>query len=185
MQRNELAHVSPLLTAGLPLTRSALAFAKERYGGDVQHPLEVAAELRHAGFPDEVVASGVLHDVLETTDTDATELVERFGKHVARLVEAVSEEMSIEDYDERKAALRAQVARARREAAIVFAADKISRVRELPSRLERGLSPEDARSKLDHYRASLVMLQRRLGRTHPLVGQLRAELERVDAGVSV
>jgi len=185
VQRNELAHVSPLLTAGLPLTRSALAFAKERYGGDVQHPLEVAAELRHAGFPDEVVASGVLHDVLETTDTDASELVERFGKHVARLVEAVSEEMSIEDYDERKAARRAQVARARREAAVVFTADKISRVRELPSRLERGLSHEDARRKLDHYRASLVMLQRRLGRTHPLVGQLRAELERVDAGVSV
>jgi (p)ppGpp synthase/HD superfamily hydrolase len=183
VQRHERAHVSPLLTAGLPLTRSALEFAKERYGGDVQHPLEVAAELRHASCPDEVVASGVLHDVLETTDTDVSELAERFGKHVARLVEAVSEDASIEDYDERKAALRAQVARARREAAIVNAADKVSRVRELPSRVDRGLSPEDPRRKVDHYQASLVMLQRRLGRTHPLVGQLRAELERGDAGV--
>ena len=108
MHTRERAHVSPLLTAGLPLTRSALEFAKERYGGDVQHPLEVAAELRHASCPDEVVASGVLHDVLETTDTDVSELAERFGKHVARLVEAVSEDTSIEDYDERKAALRAQ-----------------------------------------------------------------------------
>ena len=185
MHTRELAHVSPLLTAGLPLTRSALKFAKERYGGDVQHPLEVAAELRHAGCPDEVVASGVLHDVLETTDTDVDELAERFGKHVARLVQAVSEDASIEDGEERKAALRAQVARARREAAIVFAADKVSRVRELPSRVDRGLSPDDARRKLDHYRASLVMLQRRLGRAHPLVQQLGVELDRVEAGVPI
>ena len=180
MQRNELAHVSPLLTAGLPLTRSALAFAKERYGGDVQHPLEVAAELRHAGFPDEVVASGVLHDVLETTDTDASELVERFGKHVARLVEAVSEEMSIEDYDERKAALRAQVARARREAAIVFAADKISRVRELRYLVAGGLDRAQVATKLERYRRSLEMLAGVLpgGR---LVELLRFELESFDA----
>ena len=41
---------------------------------------------------------------------------------------------------------RAQVARARREAAIVFAADKISRVRELPSRLELRLSRDHART---------------------------------------
>ena len=183
MHTRELAHVSPLLTAGLPLTRAALKFAKERYGGDVQHPLEVAAELRHAGCSDEVVAGGVLHDVLETTDTDASELAERFGKHVARLVEAVSEDASIDDREERKAALRAQVARARKDAAIVFAADKVSRVRELPSRLDRGLSPDDARRKLDHYRASLVMLQGRLGRSHPLVQQLAAELERHDAGL--
>jgi (p)ppGpp synthase/HD superfamily hydrolase len=180
VQTHELAHVSPLLTAGLPLTRSALKFAKERHGADVQHALEVAAELHHAGCSDEVVASGVLHDVLETTDTDASELEGLFGKHVARLVQAVSEDDSIEDRDERKAALRAQVARARREAALVFAADKVSRVRELPSRVDRGLSQEDARRKLDHYQASLVMLQRRLGRTHPLVGQLRTELERLD-----
>jgi (p)ppGpp synthase/HD superfamily hydrolase len=183
VRTRELARVSPLLTAGLPLTRSALEFAKERYGGDVQHPLEVAAELRHAGCPDEVVASGVLHDVLEATETDVSELAERFGKHVARLVQAVSEDLSIEDYEDRKDALRAQVARARREAAIVFAADKVSRVRELPSRIDRGLSPDDARRKLDHYQASLVMLQRRLGRAHPLVKQLGVELERVDAGV--
>lgn len=183
MQARQLAHVSPLLTAGLPLTRSALEFARERCEGDVQHALEVAAELRHAGCGDEVVAGGVLHDVLETTGTEASELSERFGKHVARLVEAVSEDASIDDYEERKGALRAQVGRAHREAAIVFAADKLSRVRELPSRLDRGLPPDDARRKLDHYRASLVMLQRRLGRTHPLVAQLTSELERTEAGV--
>ena len=150
----------------------------------MQHALEVAAELRHAGCSDDVVAIGVLHDVLETTGTDASELSERFGKHVALLVEAVSEDDSIENYEERKGALRAQVARARREAAIVFAADKISRVRELPSRVDRGLPPEDAARKLEHYRESLVMLQRRLGRTHPLVDQLRSELERLEAGAS-
>src|SRR5262245_12769849 len=177
MQTRELASS---WAAGLPLTSAALEFAMERHKGDVGHPLAAAAELRRAGCPDEVVASGVLHELLETTETEAGELEKRFGASVTRIVQAVTENPAIEDHEERKGALRAQVARAPRDAALVFAADKLARVRELPSRLERGMSQEDARRKLDHYRASLVMLQRRLGRTHPFVERLRSELEFLD-----
>jgi (p)ppGpp synthase/HD superfamily hydrolase len=47
-----------------------------------------ASLLRVAGYRDHVVASGVLHDVLENTDTDATELEDRFGPRVSGLVQA-------------------------------------------------------------------------------------------------
>jgi (p)ppGpp synthase/HD superfamily hydrolase len=188
VQARELTELGPRLADGLPLTEAALAFAAERHDGQlregeqapfVTHPLEVASLLSAAGYADEVVASGVLHDVLESTDTQANELERRFGPAVAALVRWVSEDDSIADRTERKAALREQVARGPLEAAAIFAADKISRAREVRSRLGAGLSPDQAAPKLDHYHASLAMLQWRLGRRHRLVEQLRHELERL------
>jgi Uncharacterized protein conserved in bacteria (DUF2252) len=80
---------------------------------------------------------------------------------------------------ERKAALREQVARGPLEAAAIFAADKLSRARVLGSQLAAGLPEDEAAPKVDHYRASLAMLQWRLGRRHRLVEQLRTELDRL------
>ena len=181
--------VSPSFTNGLPLTRAALALAAERHSGQlraddrtpfVQHPLEVALLLSVAGYPDAVVASGVLHDLLEDTHTDAGELEERFGSSVAALVQHVSEDASIDDEQARKRALRAQVSRAPADAAAVFAADKVSKARELRSRLSCGLAADEADAKRDHYRASLPMLERRLGPRDTLVDQLRFELEMLE-----
>jgi hypothetical protein len=73
--------------------------------------------------------------------------------------------------------LQARVARGSTDAAAIFAADKVSKVRELRPRLSLGLSPEKADLKLEHYRASLAMLERRLGERQALVQQLRFELE--------
>src|ERR671916_3348413 len=99
-----------------PLTRAALAFAEGHHSGQtrvvdgeiplVTHPVEVACLLHEAGYPDDVVAAGVLHDVLEDTDAEHGELEARFGRGVADLVDAVSDDPSIEDHGERKAALR-------------------------------------------------------------------------------
>ena len=127
------------------------------------------------------MASGVLHDVLENTETDAIEVEDRFGSRVAELVRAVSEDALIEDEGARKAALRAQVARSPIDAAAVFAADKVSKARELRLKLSCGLPEDEANRKLDHYHASLSMLERRLGRDHMILEQLRFELETLDA----
>jgi (p)ppGpp synthase/HD superfamily hydrolase len=182
----QLSQVNPSFTQGLPLTRAALEFAFERHAGQVrgdhyapfvQHPLEVASLLSLAGYDDAVVASGVLHDVLENTYTDVGELEDRFGETVAALVQVVSEDVSITHDHARKAALRAQVGRSSAQAAAVFAADKVSKVRELRARPSYGLSPEEAEHKVDHYEASLAMLEQRLGERNELVRQLRFELE--------
>ena len=138
-----------------PLTQRAVAFAERHHAHQtrdlddavplVKHPVEVACLLHEAGYPNEVVAAGVLHDVLEDTDVEAAELEERFGPQVAQLVMNVSDDPSIEDEAERKAALRRQVAEAGEDAVLVFAADKVSKARELRLRASRrgGFQPGD------------------------------------------
>jgi (p)ppGpp synthase/HD superfamily hydrolase len=73
---------------GLPRTQAALAFADERHAGQqrkidgapfVTHPVEVACLLHEAGYGDEVVAAGVLHDVLEDTTAERADLEKSFG----------------------------------------------------------------------------------------------------------
>ncbi len=171
---------------GSPLTGDALSFAADRHAGQVRdldgqvpfvtHPVEVAYLLNEAGYSDEVVAAGVLHDVIEDTDVKAEELRGRFGRRVAELVASVSDDPSIEDELEQKAALRRQVAGAGEYAAAIFAADKVSKTRELRQRLSQGTVSDSDRAKLDHYRASLEMLSAAVPGSD-LVERLRAELE--------
>jgi (p)ppGpp synthase/HD superfamily hydrolase len=172
-----------------PLTRDALAFAHARHAGQtrelddlpfVTHPVEVACLLHEAGYSDEVVAAGVLHDVLEDTDAQHPELEARFGRRVTDLVVAVSDDPSIAEHSERKAALRRQVERAGECAAVIFAADKVSKARELRLRMTRGRFVRADRDRMAHYEASLEML-RGLIPEHDLVRQLGLELEAVHA----
>jgi (p)ppGpp synthase/HD superfamily hydrolase len=172
-----------------PLTRDALAFASSSHAGQtreldsvpfVTHPVEVACLLHEAGYSDEVVTAGVLHDVIEDTDVGHAELERRFGPTVAALVAAVSDDPSIEDHAERKAALRAQVARAGEEAAAVFAADKVSKARELRLRTRHQRFDRKDEARLDHYQASLAMLAELIPK-HELVDRLRAELDELHA----
>ncbi len=171
---------------GMPISTAAVGFAVERHAGQlrsadrapfVMHPIEVGALLGQAGYADEVVAAGVLHDVLEDTDTTALELRQRFGATVAALVQAVSEDPSISDDQARKRALRTQVALGPSDAAAVFAADKVSKLRELRLTLDGGPVADDVASKLSHYWASLRVVERRLGASDPVVERLRRELE--------
>lgn len=179
-------HRFPSFVDDLEITRRALAFAAERHAGQrreadhapfILHPLEVAHLLRGRDYPDEVVAAGVLHDVIEDADVEHDELRARFGERVARLVCAVSESPGGGDWAERKARLRDAIERAEGDAVAVYAADKVAKARELRLMLVR--DPAAIRldpARLEHYWASLVMLERRLGH-HPLVRQLRFELE--------
>jgi (p)ppGpp synthase/HD superfamily hydrolase len=168
-----------------PLTRDALDFADQRHAGQtrdiddlpfVTHPVEVACLLHEAGYQDEVVAAGVLHDVLEDTDAERSDLESRFGRRVAELVEAVTDDPTIEDDAERKAALRRQVADAGECAAVVFAADKVSKAREMRVRVSRGHSDSSDCDKFRHYEASLDMLADLIP-GHELVEHLRTEVE--------
>ena len=132
-----------------PLTRQALAFADERHAGQkreidgdipfVTHPIEAACLLREAGHPEEVVAAGLLHDVLEDTDAEPRDLEERFGPEVTQLVAAVSDDPSIDDDARRRAALRQQVAEAGERAALIFA--------EAPGEVARFLSDQPIRTR--------------------------------------
>lgn len=184
----------PSVLTRAPQTLAAIEYAEQQHAGQrrsidgapfIVHPLEVGSLLHYAGAPDHVVVTGILHDTIEKTGTDPAELRVRFGPAVARLVVAVSEDKRIPRYNSRKSALRRQVAAAGREAMMVFAADKISKAREL--RLDRNGEGSVSRfsrdRRLAHYRQCLRMLERHLVGS-PLVAQLRAELEQLTPGRS-
>jgi (p)ppGpp synthase/HD superfamily hydrolase len=175
---------TPSFLNGLPHTRAAVAYATEAHEGQqrkvdgapfIAHPLEVASLLYYAGAPDHVIAAGVLHDVIEKTSADATEVRRRFGPRISSLVVAVSEDETISSYRERKAALRARAASTGEEALMVLAADKVSKVREL-RRYEQ--PPRTRPRRIAHYRDCLLLLRERLPGS-PLVRELDIELARL------
>ena len=99
---------------------------------------------------------------------------------IARLVESVSDDPSIDDYESRKHELRDRVAHAGSDTVAIFTADKISKVRELALLPTSSLDESTTRAKLAHYRASLKMLRRVAGNSG-LVDLLDAELNRLSA----
>jgi (p)ppGpp synthase/HD superfamily hydrolase len=174
---------------GLPIARAALRFAQHRHAGQyreidhapfIAHPIEVGWLRCCDGQSVEVIAAGLLHDVLEKTATTSDELASRFGTRIVRLVESVSDDPSITDYESRKRELRHRVAHAGPDTRAVFAADKIAKVRELALLPAQSLREPTVRAKLRHYRESLKMLHRAAGELG-LVDLLDAEFERVAA----
>lgn len=122
-----------------PLVRGALSVARQAHAGQfrqtgckevpfVEHLLAVARLLAEYGHGDEVLAAGLLHDVLEHAELEIDPLRERFGEEVAGLVEALTEDAGIADYEERKEEHRSRVAAAGEGARAIFAADKTANV---------------------------------------------------------
>jgi (p)ppGpp synthase/HD superfamily hydrolase len=173
----------------LPITRRAIAFAQEKHHGQRRradrapfliHPLEVASYLERAGCPDQVVAAAVLHDVLEDTDADRSQLEALFGREVSELVAVVSDDPEIPDEEQRKDAVRERVRRAGGYALAVYAADKVSKVRELRILLARRPDPREAAVRLHRYRKSLEMLEHEIPGSR-VVELLRFELEALES----
>jgi (p)ppGpp synthase/HD superfamily hydrolase len=172
----------------LPLTQAAIEFASKRHAGQrrpadeapfVLHPIEVASILERSHYPDHVVAAAVLHDVLEDTDAQRSELEEQFGPDVADLVAIVSDDPAIADKEEQKDEVRERVRRAGGYAPAVYAADKISKVRELRTMLATGAAGEEVAIRRERYAKSLAMLEQAIPGSR-LVELLRFELEALD-----
>ena len=117
----------------------ALRFARQAHHGQhrkqtgeqyVDHPIAVARLVQEAGFDGSVQAAAYLHDVLEQSDIERPEIDRRFGPRVGELVDALSEDPSLEDYMARKRGLRRQVLAAGRNAAVIYSADRIANVRD-------------------------------------------------------
>jgi (p)ppGpp synthase/HD superfamily hydrolase len=129
-----VANRSELVRDALDTARDAHA-GQTRNGSDgapyIEHPLAVADLLAEQGFAEEVLAAALLHDVVEESETGVPEIAVRFGKPVGGLVDALTDEEKIEDYERRKEAHRAQVAAAGPEALAIYAADKLTNIRAL------------------------------------------------------
>ena len=121
------------------LVRGALSVARRAHAGQfrqtgcdeivfVEHLLAVGELLAEQNCADETIAAGLLHDVAEHAEVDPDSLRSRFGDEVVELVEALTEDPAIPDYEERKAEHRERVAAAGPQAQTIFAADKAANV---------------------------------------------------------
>jgi (p)ppGpp synthase/HD superfamily hydrolase len=180
---------------GSPALRDAYELAAEAHRGQTRkdgttpylgHPLAVARELRRNGLSEEMQVAGLLHDVVEDSKMTVGDVVERFGVGVGELVAALTDDRTIEDYEERKREHRNRVEEAGSEATSIYAADKLVNVREL--RRLYGELGEDAAERLKApigirvalWHGDLEMLRRMVPEL-PTVAALAAELDRFEA----
>jgi (p)ppGpp synthase/HD superfamily hydrolase len=119
------------------LLRKAYSVALEAHEGQrrrgsrepyVTHPLAVARRLREEGFGDEVVAAAILHDAVEDSEVSLEEIVRDFGRPIAELVAALTEDPSLQDWGARKRAIRQHVVEAGPDAIAIYTADKLTNV---------------------------------------------------------
>jgi len=114
------------------------------------HLAEVAWMLQEAGMPDEVVAAGYLHDLIEDCAWTRTGLAGETGNdRVAELVEWVSEPDKSHSWEVRNRAYLVRMRDADDDVLALSCADKTSNLRDMNRLVEKGHSPESFTSR-DH-----------------------------------
>jgi guanosine-3',5'-bis(diphosphate) 3'-pyrophosphohydrolase len=165
---------SPDWVENAALLQRAYALATEAHGSQrratdqrlfVDHALEVATLLHDAGFEEELIAAGLLHDAVERGTATERGVRAEMGDAIASLVMALTEDRSLESFAERKARLRAQVMAAGPRAIAIFAADKLSDIRGLQRGIDASGASIEARmgtsmaAMAGHYRESVEMIE--------------------------
>jgi guanosine-3',5'-bis(diphosphate) 3'-pyrophosphohydrolase len=120
------------------LIGGALEMAREAHAGQVRnasggrpyidHPVTVAAQLVEDDFSDEVLAAALLHDVVEDSELGIEDIRRASGDRVAEIVDALTDDESVDSYEERKREHRGRVEAAGPDALAVYVADKLTNV---------------------------------------------------------
>ncbi|MBM4013844.1 MAG: bifunctional (p)ppGpp synthetase/guanosine-3',5'-bis(diphosphate) 3'-pyrophosphohydrolase [Planctomycetes bacterium] len=185
---------APLLGCD-PRLDLAVALALRAHGGQwrkgqegvpyVVHPLHVGVLLARHGQEVDVVAAGVLHDVVEDSEVTLPEIVARLGPRVGALVAEVSEEKA-HSWERRKQHTIDAIRGMSDGARAITAADKLHNLADLGQLLAaRGAEPVWKLFKrgrgptLDYYRRVHAELARWF--PHPLTDALGQALAAVDA----
>ncbi|MBK8177704.1 MAG: bifunctional (p)ppGpp synthetase/guanosine-3',5'-bis(diphosphate) 3'-pyrophosphohydrolase [Planctomycetes bacterium] len=141
----------------------------------VTHPLHVALMLARFGLEEDVIAAGLLHDVVEDSPGWTVERVaEEFNPHVAGIVSQLTEDKT-RSWGERKSAGVAKVPHMSPEAASVKACDKLHNLHSLTAQLRSARDPDQVWSQFNGGR------ERTLAMSHELVEALA---QRVDARIA-
>lgn len=121
------------------LIEKAMALALRAHEGQMRkdaptpyivHPVHVAILLARHGFSDDVIAAGLVHDVVEDTSVSANELRETLGDVVADLVAPVTHDDSLPWLEKKKAYIEA-VRGASDDVKAISVADKIANAESL------------------------------------------------------
>lgn len=97
----------------------------------IAHPVAVGMILQKAGYRDELVAAGILHDTVEDTNITMEDIEREFGSEIARIVEGCSEPDKSLSWEERKEHTIEFLKTASEEIRVVACADKLHNVRSI------------------------------------------------------
>lgn len=119
------------------MIKRAAEFAAKVHEGKVRkgsgipyivHPYEAAVIVSGLTEDPEIISAALLHDVIEDTDVTYEELLGQFGKRVADLVRAESEDKT-RTWKERKSATIERLKTAERDVKMICLGDKLSNLR--------------------------------------------------------
>ena len=103
----------------------------------IEHPVHVALLLTKATQRDEVIAAGILHDVLEDTDTTESILESEFGHDILMLVKSASEEDRSLPWKDRKKHTIDFLMNASKEVQMIALCDKLSNIIDIEADLNK------------------------------------------------
>jgi GTP pyrophosphokinase len=178
-----LASLSAYLTRSehLDFIRKAFDFAYDKHGGQLRksgepyiiHPVQVALTLADFRVDPTTIVAGLLHDILEDTDTRYDEVKNLFGEEVADIVEGLTK-LHLLQYEGSKASEQVRnhqkmVLAMAKDIRVIFVklADRLNNMRTL-SHLDRERQVRISRETLDIF----APIAHRLG-----MYRLKAELE--------
>ena len=99
----------------------------------ISHPYAVGLLLSKAGYSDEQVIAGILHDTVEDTKMTLNDIHEQFGEEIATIVKGCSEPDKSLSWEERKRHTIEFLKTATMETLMVSCADKLHNIRAMAS----------------------------------------------------
>jgi GTP diphosphokinase / guanosine-3',5'-bis(diphosphate) 3'-diphosphatase len=150
---------SPAMPTHMELVLQAAAFAAEKHRNGrrkdaeaspyINHPIQLAYILVQADIEDPIVlASALLHDTIEDTNTTHDEIEIVFGHEIANIVVECSDDKALTKL-ERKQAQVDKAAKISQKAKLVKIADKIANVSDIDGAPPAGWSLERKREYYD------------------------------------
>jgi (p)ppGpp synthase/HD superfamily hydrolase len=106
----------------------------------VSHVAAVALILAKAGYPEDVVVAGLLHDVIEDTKYTAEDIKDRFGERILEIVLGVTENKKL-PWDERQQDYNNHLREQNEPVRVVSAADLLANRLSLLAEFEKGNNP--------------------------------------------
>ena len=101
-----MSKVGSVVSMSNPLIDQAIEFATAAHEGQfrkgrrqepyIHHPAEVAVIVAEAGGSEEEVIAAWLHDTVEDTPTTLMQIVDRFGHHIALIVDGLTDPKEFE-----------------------------------------------------------------------------------------
>jgi (p)ppGpp synthase/HD superfamily hydrolase len=97
----------------------------------ITHPFTVGMMLMKAGYDDDIIAAGILHDTVEDTELTLKDIEREFGPRIASIVEGCSEPDKSLPWKERKEHTIEFLKTASEEIRVVACADKLHNIRSI------------------------------------------------------